>query len=89
MFDFRAIRVRVIGLIILLAALLGYFAGRIGAQPLEATGPEFILRESGVDNEWYRVGKLYNVRTQACWIMLRGRHDSAPTIAPAPREVCK
>lgn len=91
MFDFRPIRIRVIGLIVIIAALLGYFAGKAEGQAVERELPEFMVRAAGNDGNGIWILKIYHPKTQTCWIVYDrpGYNQGAGGMAPAPKEVCQ
>ena len=85
MLNHRSVRIRVIGLLFLAAALLGYFAGRTGAHQVEYAGPDFLVLEAGVAGDTnMRIWRALHLKTGTCFIK-----EPAFNFVLAPPEVCK
>jgi hypothetical protein len=87
------VKIRIVGLLVIVAALLGYFAGRVGAQQrtlVEVTLPEFSVWKKnfsvndGREDRWV----MKHHESQSCWMRFN-TYYGYETWTPMPTEVCK
>jgi hypothetical protein len=87
------VKIRIVGLLVIVAALLGYFAGRLGAQ--QRTLVEVVLPDFSVWQKPFSFNGIQSERTvmkhhesQSCWMRFNAYYGYE-TWTPMPTEVCK